>query len=236
MPTPKIGLIGGLEPLSTIDYYMGIVERFHKDFGMDDYPELIIDSLSLKKFYDYIESNDLNGIVTWFLNSIDTLKSAGASFCGICSNTPHLFQKDIFNVSSLEMVSIVDATIRHIEEKGYRKVLILGTQLTMGCGLYDKPMPNHGIEPIIPGEEDRTEIGNIIFPNLENGIIIPEDKKRFIGIIERYIADYGADAVLLGCTELPLIIKSEDISVPAINTTEIHIDAIYRKYVSLLKD
>jgi len=236
MQTPKIGLVGGLGPLSTIDYYIGLIERYHKDFGLEDYPEIVIDSINMKDFLDAMANEDVDSIRKRMHASIDCLKSSGATFAGICSNTPHLYQRQIFEGASLEMISIVDVTLQYIKKNNFKKVLILGTPFTMGRGLYDKRMPLYGIEPVVPNEKDRKEIGSIIFPNLENGIIIPEDKVRFIGIIERYIKEFSIDAVLLGCTELPLIIKNGDISVPAINTTEIHIDALYEKYVASLKN
>lgn len=235
MSKPKIGLVGGLGPLSTIDYYTGIIDRFHKSFGMDNYPEVVIDSLSLKDFYSFIDDNDPEGLVRWFHSSIDSLRASGATFGAICSNTPHLYQEEIFKGASLQMVSIVDTAIEYILDKGYKKVLVLGTPATMEKGLYDKKMSNSGIVPVIPTEMDIDQIGNIIFPNLENGIIIPEEKQKFIDIIEKYIVEYSVDAVLLGCTELPLLIKPDDIPLPIINTTEIHIDAIFKKYISSIK-
>jgi len=104
--------------------------------------------------------------------------------------------------------------------------LVLGTGFTMRSGMYEAALKRRGIRATVPGEADIDRLHTIIFPNLENGIVIPEDKEKMIGIAERYIAEEKTDAVILGCTEIPLMIQEHDLSVPIVNTTEIHIAAI----------
>lgn len=103
-----------------------------------------------------------------------------------------------------------------------------GTEFTMTSGLYEKAFIKNGITPIIPDDDDKKIIGNLIYPNLENGIVIPEDKVKMIELAEKYIKSQNADSMLLGCTEIPLMLSDEDISVPTLNSTDIHINAIYR--------
>ena len=99
----------------------------------------------------------------------------------------------------------------------------------MNSGLYEDSLTKNGIVPILPDDADKKRIGGLIYPNLENGIVIEEDRQKMIDLAEKYIKEYRADAMLLGCTEIPLAIKEGDVSVPTLNTTEIHVDAIYRK-------
>ena len=97
----------------------------------------------------------------------------------------------------------------------------------MKSGLYEKPLAERGITPIVPTDEDKEKIANLFFPNLENGIVVPEDKAKMLEIVGKIVREKGADAVLLGCTELPLMIKDGDLDVPLLNTTQIHINAIF---------
>ena len=121
-----------------------------------------------------------------------------------------------------------DVALKEIKKMGMKRVLIFGTTYTLRSGLYEKELKKNGIIAITPSDRDISIIGNLIYPNLENGIVIPKDKRELIALAEKYIAEEKADAMILGCTELPLAIKPEDISVPILNTTEIHINEIYR--------
>jgi aspartate racemase len=103
---------------------------------------------------------------------------------------------------------------------------VLGTSFTMKSGMYETALQKYQIDAVIPSLEDIKILHNIIFPNLENGIIIPEEKQKMISISETYISKYKINAVILGCTEIPLMIKENNLSVPVINTTQIHINAI----------
>jgi aspartate racemase len=136
---------------------------------------------------------------------------------------------DRFGIDSpIPVISIVKATCDYILSKRYNKVVVFATEYTMKSGLYSDALSKIGVTPITPDKTDMKEIGDIIYPNLENGIVIEKDKKRMVEIAERYIGNHTADALLLGCTEIPLMIKEGDVSVPTINTTQIHIDAIMK--------
>lgn len=133
----------------------------------------------------------------------------------------------------LPVISIVDATVREIKRKNFKRVLVFGTMFTLKSGLYENALKQNGITAIIPSDSDISRIGSLIYPNLENGIVIPEDRRKLIEMAEKYIAEEKADAMILGCTELPLAIKPCDVSVPVLNTTEIHIEEIYRSAVEI---
>lgn len=226
MAMKKVGIVGGLGPASTIDYYKDIIDIYRNEYGDDHYPEIVIDSINMNQIINGISSQDYDSVVAYLLKSISNLEKAGATFAAIASNTPHIVWDRIVNKVSIPLISIIDATCDYIAHNNYKKVLIFVTKFTMKNGLYNNALSNRDIDWILPNEEDIEILGNLIYPNLENGIVIEEDKKKMISIAEKYISRFHADSLLLGCTEIPLMIKPNDVSVPVINTTEIHIQRI----------
>lgn len=224
----KIGLVGGIGPASTVEYYLGIIEKCHKEQGKDIYPEIVIDSVNMLKHDVALREGDYAKLCDYLLLSILNLKAAGAEIAAITANSEHIIWDRICNNFQLPVISIVDATINEIKRRAFKRVLIFGTAITLRSGLYEKALTRNGIEAIVPSDKDISIIGDLIYPNLENGIVVPNDKRSLIALAEKYIAEEKADALILGCTELPLAIKQEDISVPILNTTQIHIDEIYR--------
>ncbi len=222
----KVGIVGGVGPASTIDYYREIIERYRKEKGDDNYPEIVIDSINMGELVRGIESQNFNDVARQLLNSIANLEKAGAGFAAIASNSPHIVWDLIKDRAPIPLISIVEATCDHIIRQNYNKVLIFATKFTMKNGLYSNALSNRNIDWVLPNEEDIEILGNIIYPNLENGIVIEKDKQKMVGIAEKYIKQHGADSILLGCTEIPLMIKPGDVSIPVINTTEIHIEKI----------
>jgi len=222
----KVGIVGGLGPASTIDYYRDIIETYRKVYGDDNYPEIVIDSINMGDIINGIANNDFDGVASYLLSSISNLEKAGASFAAIASNTPHIVWDRIINKVSIPLISIIDVTCNHIVRQDYKKVLIFATKFTMKNGLYSEALSRRNINWILPNEEDIEILGDIIYPNLENAIVIAKDKIKMLQIAEKYIKQYNADSILLGCTEIPLMIKPNDVSVPVINTTEIHIESI----------
>ena len=220
----KFGIIGGIGPASTVDYYNGIITKCLQ-VGKT-YPQLVIDSVDMNEMCGYFEKEDYSNAISMLVSAIHNLKNSGAEYAAIASNTPHIIYDEISRNSPLPVISIVEETCKFIAANSYKKVLILGTGFTMKSGLYEKSLKKYNIEAVTPRPDDIERIHNIIFPNLENGIILAEDKAKMIEISERYIRESSADAVILGCTEIPLMIKENDMSVPVINTTQIHINAI----------
>lgn len=222
----KVGIVGGLGPASTIDYYREIIDDYRKVNGDDNYPKIVIDSVNMGELVGNIETHNYSSVAKQLLESISNLKNAGADFAAIASNSPHIVWDLIKDKTPLPLISIIDAACDYIIKRDYKNVLIFATKFTMRNGLYNKALSERNIGWVLPDETDIETLGNIIYPNLENGIVIEEDKRKMIGIAEKYIGKYGADSVLLGCTEIPMMIKSGDVSVPVINTTEIHIEKI----------
>ena len=223
----KIGLIGGVGPVSTVNYYLELNRLYHNDFGVNEYPEIVIDSLSLNKVTTALADERYDIVCEILKKSADILRNAGADFVAICSNTPHIVLSQMVDELPLPIVSIVDANVQAVKNGGYKNVLVLGTLATMQSGMYQSVLAENGISSVTPSAEDQQTIADIIFPNLENGIVDPDERLEILALVEKYIAYQSVDAVLLACTELPLIIKPADLTIPVIDTALVHAKEIY---------
>lgn len=228
MQRNKVGIIGGLGYISTAEYYRKIIEKSMDYTKSNDYPELLIASLNMTDILDFIEREAYEQL-TWYLyRCVQTLKKAGADFAIIASNTPHIVFDKLSRMSPIPLISIIDVTIDEITRCGYKNVLLTGTAFTMKNSFYKDSLESHGIKCTVPDNAEIDVIHNTIFPELENGIVNEQKKADFIAICEKYAAS-GVEAVILGCTELPLLLKDGDISIPVINTMELHIEETVRK-------
>lgn len=222
----KIGLMGGLGPASTIEYYTELVKLTLAEHD-NLYPRIVIDSVDMAEHTKYFDMQDYKTIADFIYESLCMLKNAGAEVAAVTANTEHIVWDYVKDRLPLPTISIVDATVKACQDKGYKKVVVFATAWTLNSGLYADAFTKAGITPIVPNAEDIQLLGNLIYPNLENGIVISEDKEKMIALAEKYIKENDADALLLGCTEIPLMLKEGDVSVPTVNTTQIHIKAIY---------
>ena len=222
----KVGIVGGIGPASTHDYYSGIVDGYRTKTGSGNYPEIVIDSVNMTVMLSYVENEDWDALVNMLVHSISNLYAAGAKIAAIASNTPHIVFDMVQERSVLPLISIVDETCRYAKSKGCKKAVVIGTRFTMGSGLYAKALARFDIAAITPSGDEQDIIHEIIFPKLEDGIVDPEDKRKMLALAGRLISDQNADALVLGCTELPLMVKEHDIDTMILNTTQIHINAI----------
>jgi len=222
----KVGIIGGIGPVSTLDYYMGIINGYRAITNDDNYPEIVINSINMTKMLSFVSIKDWDTLVKMLLSAIKNLADAGAEFAAIASNTPHIVFDRVQKESELPLISIVDATCKYVQSKGCNRVVVIGTRFTMGSGLYSEALGKFGITAIVPSENDQEVIHGIIFPKLEDGIVVPEDKIKILEISNGLLTSHNADGLLLGCTEFPLMIKDNDIDTLIFNTTQIHIEAI----------
>ncbi len=225
----KIGLVGGIGPASTVEYYLGIIKKCRIEQRGNVYPEIVIDSVNMLSHDKVLAENDYDKLAHYLLRSLSNLKAAGAELAAITANTEHIVWNMVHSKFPLPVISIVEATIREIKRKGFKNVLVFGTMFTLKSRLYENALNKQGITAIIPSGNDISTIDSLIYPNMENGIIIPADKQKLVKMAEKYISEKNADSILLGCTELPLAITYCDVSVPILNTTEIHINEIYRR-------
>lgn len=224
----KVGIIGGLGYASTLEYYRGIVEESVRYTKSSEYPELVITSLNMTEIVALIEKHSFEQLTQRLCRAVEELKNAGADFAVIASNTPHVIFDRLSEISALPLISIVDVAVDAILRCGYKNVLLTGTAFTMKNGFYKNNLESRGIKCSVPNDSDIEAINNIIFPDLENRVITQAHKRNFTALCEKYIAA-GAQAVILGCTELPLLIQDGDIFVPIVNTMKLHVDAVVRE-------
>ena len=215
----KIGLVGGIGPASTVEYYLGLIQKSLNEQKNSMYPEIVIDSVNMLKHDVALEHGDYSALGEYLLFSLSHLKAAGAEVAAITANTEHIVRDKICDHFPLPVISIVEETVKELQRRCFKKALIFGTESTFRSGLYEKALTANGIKAIIPSNAEITLLGKLIYPNLENGIVIPSDKEKMVALANKYIAKENIDALILGCTELPLAIRPEDIDVSIVNTT-----------------
>lgn len=214
----KLGLVGGISWVSTIDYYRYINEGIHEKAGGLNYAKCIIYSLN----YGDIHTIGWTNSFELLLDACNNLQKSGADAIVLCANTAHQFAEDLERKIDLPIIHIVSATADAVNKYGLKKIGLLGTKFTMEMDFFKTGLKNHGIEALIPqAEETRNFIQHTLKEELGAGIINAETKKAYISIIDELIAA-GAEGIILGCTEIPMIISQEDVSVPVFDTTKIH--------------
>ena len=224
----KIGIIGGIGPASTVEYYKGIIDGYKK-INDGNYPRLFINSINMTEMLDCLADNNYDKLINLLSNEINKLEIVGADYIAIACNIAHCVIDELIKKSTVPIISIVEETCKYAKNNNLKKVLLTGTKFTMEKDFYKKSFEKNNIECIVPDENERTIIQNIIFPNLENGMKFVEDKKAFMKICNKIIKKENIDGVVLGCTELPLLINQRDFGISVLDTMEIHIKSILEK-------
>jgi aspartate racemase len=219
----KVGIVGGLGPESTFEYYRGIIDAFKPTFKDHGYPEIAIESINLKTFMYHVEKSAWDTIAAFIASKFEALRTGGADFGVIASNTPHRVFDAIQAQTFLPLLSIVDATLNYSKMRNLSNLCLLGTKATMGADFYQHVFETEKIRLVVPHEDEQNYIQEKIFSEVEFGIVKEETKKNFLAIIDRIVESEKVEGVILGCTELPLLIKAEDVPVQYIDTTRIHI-------------
>jgi aspartate racemase len=226
----KLGIVGGIGPVATIEYYKNINEGYQKSLANPPKsganPPLVIDSLNLAIAYDLVEKKDWENFAKLFINSIQSLHKAGAEVAAISANTAHIVFNAVAAKSPIPVIGLIDETCKYAKAKGCKKIIVFGTSFTMSSNMYEDKCSEYNIEAIVPNATDQQTIHNIIFPNLAAGIVLQEDKEAMLEIAKKMLVQHAADGLVLGCTELPLLIQSGDLNTVLLDTTKIHIDGI----------
>ncbi|MFH2127744.1 MAG: amino acid racemase [Pseudomonadota bacterium] len=222
----KIGLIGGLGPESTLDYYKGIISAFAAAGADYNYPEIFIHSLSLAPLMRRANAGQWDRVAEMLLESVQALHRAGAQFAAIASNTPHLAFDQVRSRSPLPLISIVETTLERALAMGLKRPGLLGTRLTMDSQLYQDCFAPRGMEVQVPPPEDRELIQKRLDTEIELGIFKDSTREELLKIVSRMKRKQGIDSVILGCTELPLILGRDELGLPFLNTAAIHVVAI----------
>jgi aspartate racemase len=216
-----LGLIGGMSWQSTIEYYRIINSAILRRTNGRHAAKIIIDSVDFGEVETLISTQDLTGLTALLVNSAQKLEKAGAELLMIGANTMHFAADTVKESISIPLVSIVEATIAAIQTKGLTKVGLLGTKFTMEQDFFKQWVIANDIDVNVPRAEDREFIQQTIIKELFKAHINPESKKRFLSIMDGLARD-GAQGIILGCTEIPLLIRQEDTVLPVFDTTEIH--------------
>jgi aspartate racemase len=219
-----IGIIGGLTWLSTADYYRLINQQINEKLGGVEAGKIILYSVNFAEIKVLTENNQWEAIAEIMKDIARKLESAGADCILIGANTMHKIADEVQSVIHIPLIHIAEETAKVIESKGMKKVALMGTKYTMQLDFYTKKLSAKGIQTIIPGEEDIAYINNAIYSEMGKGLFLPDTKARFIQIINK-LQRSGVEAVILGCTEIPILIRQEDVDLPVFDTTAIHVDA-----------
>jgi aspartate racemase len=221
-----LGVIGGVGPESTIDYYKNLIAMYRERKSDGHYPQFVINSIDLQKGINFLDANDLAGMAAFLLCEIEVLARAGADFGIIAANTPHIVFDDLAPKLPIPFISIVDAACEHAKTRGLKRLALFGTRYTMQSDFYQKVFRREGIELITPGPADQDYIHEKYFAELVPGIFLPETHARLLAIVDRMKSDHGIEGVTLAGTELALIMREESHNgVALLDTGKIHCQA-----------
>ncbi|MEH7085482.1 aspartate/glutamate racemase family protein [Neobacillus drentensis] len=216
-----IGLIGGLSWESTSEYY-SYINRFVKEkLGGLHSAKCLLHSFDFQEMVDLQHKGDWDQATNQMIHAAKTLENGGADMIVICTNTMHKMAPEVKNEVKIPLLHIVDAVAEKINEQSMTKVGLLGTKFTMEQPFYKEYLSKHGIEVIIPNEEDRKIVHDVIYNELCKGDFKEASKDKYIQIINR-LYKQGAEGIILGCTEIPLLVKQEDTFVPLFDSTLLH--------------
>ncbi|MFZ3579487.1 aspartate/glutamate racemase family protein [Virgibacillus sp. DJP39] len=221
----RAGIIGGLGPESTVEYYQSFIHKYQDRMNSKKIlPELFINSINMYKVFQLISEDKINELVEYVGSAAQKLEEIGADFVVISANTPHIVFDEVRKKVTVPMISIVESTYEKADQLGLQNVGMLGTKFTMENDFFKKPFLTGSKKIVVPSEEDQQFIHQKIVDEIENGVIKQETKIAFLKIINKLIEDERLDGVILGCTELPMILKDDDVSIPLLNTTDIHVN------------
>jgi aspartate racemase len=221
----RIGILGGISHESTIAYYNLLLCKHFARSKNYHYPEIVIFSLNFQRFTDYEDNGDQSNYIRYILEGVRALEAAGVDFILMAANSPHAVFDAVALQAKVPMLSIVAATAQAALQTGGHKLLLLGIKFTMQADFYPRTFADLGLTVIAPSEVEQDEINRIIFDELVIGHFTAQSKARLLALIEQYAQMAGIDGVILGCTELPLLLKQEDCPIKLFNTLDLHTTA-----------
>jgi len=222
-----IGMLGGMSFESTLDYYKLINKGVRNHLNGSHSAKIMMYSYDYRELEVLLEKNNWEEVTNRLSEEAIKLKNQGADFLVICANTMHIVADEVEKRSNLKVVHIVKSTLAYAKEKKIKKVLLLGTLYTMQSQMYPTIFKENHIDLVTPNQVDQAFIHRTIYLELIRGIIMESSKVRLLNIIKEHQKN-GVEAVILGCTELPLIIKEKDVELPLLNTLKIHVDAVVK--------
>jgi aspartate racemase len=221
----KVGLIGGMSWVSTLEYYRGIHEGVSDRRGDGELPTCLLYSLNFRAIRDLFARNDWDGLLQVILAAGQGLERIGVDAIALCSNTSHIVAGRLEKALHVPLLDIRVATTNALRKAKVEKVAICGTRLTMEKDFFIEHLESKGIDCLVPDAEQREYLNSTIFGQLTKAVFLEETRQGYASII-RSLGLQGAQAVALACTEIPLLVKQSDSAVPLFDTTAIHVDAI----------
>jgi aspartate racemase len=223
----RIGILGGVSPEATVAYYEYLTRTYTARYGDYGYPEILIYSVRFQSFVDWSRQGRWDLVAAALSEAAQKLVVAGADFLLITANTLHLVLDEVQASVPVPVLSLLDAVIEPIQARGFKTVGLLGTRFTMEKTFYQEVLSPRGISVLVPEEEDREYVNRIIYDELVAGQIRDTSRAGLVRIIHK-LRDRGAEGVILGCTEIPLLVGEADAGTPLFDTTTIHAEAALR--------
>jgi aspartate racemase len=227
-----IGIIGGIGPESTLEYYRFIIASYREKKKDGSYPSIIINSINLQKVVDLITAGEFARVAEYFVAELHRLAKAGADFGLLSANTAHIVFDEVQRQSPIPLISIVQATCDAAKLRGLKKLGLFGTRFTMQGRFYPEIFSREGIVLVTPDEGERAYIHEKYMGELVNGIFLPETRERLLAIVNALIERDGIEGLILGGTELPLILRDATASIPFLDTTKIHVESAVAQLLS----
>jgi aspartate racemase len=228
-----VGIVGGIAPESTIQYYRLMIAAYRERKRDGSYPSMLINSIDMKTMLDLIGANNLAGLTKYLAGEVDRLARAGADFALLASNTPHIVFEALRQEAPVPMLSIVEATCAAAQGLGLKRVGLFGTRFTMQGRFYAEVFSRQGIAVIAPAPEEQETIHHRYMSELVNGIFLPETRTRMLEIADRLRVREGIEGLVLGGTELPLLLHDSDGGeFPFLDTTKIHAECAVARMLS----
>ncbi|UUE20719.1 aspartate/glutamate racemase family protein [Microbacterium sp. J1-1] len=219
-----IGVLGGMSWESSLEWYRLANERVHGRLGGHHSARILLDSLDFAVIEEMQARDDWDAAGALLADRARALEGAGAEVLVLCTNTMHLVADRIQNAVTIPFLHIADVTAEAIVASGIHTVGLLGTAFTMERPFYAERLATHGIHTVVPEEDDRAAVHSVIYDELVHGVIREESRRRYVEVIERLVSR-GAEGIILGCTEIELLISAADAPVPVFPTTALHVDA-----------
>ena len=228
-----LGIIGGIGPGSTVDYYQTIIELYRARIGDGSYPPILINSIDLQRVLATVGAGELKALTGWLLTELQKLERGGADFAIMASNTPHIVFDDLERQSPLPLISIVAQMAMVAKARGLQRLGLFGTRFTMQGTVYRNVFAGQEMVVVPPEPADLDYIHEKYMSELVDGVFLPETRAGLLAIVDRMTEQSGIDGVILGGTELPLILREPaHKGLPLLNTTRIHCEAAVNRMFS----
>ena len=227
-----LGIVGGIGPESTVDYYRSLIQMWRERTQDGSAPSVVLNSIDLMKMLALIALNDLSNAVDYLSNELKRLAHAGADFGLLAANAPHIVFDELQRQSTIPLISIVEATREVAEDLGLQRIGLLGVRFTMQGRFYPDAFSKAGISLIVPEEDEQAYIHDKYMNELVRGIFLPETRDRLLMIIDRLAKQEHVEGLILAGTELPLILRDTNSEIPFLDTTQIHVKAAINALLS----